>query len=137
MCANQIAENACFKGATILVVDDSPDNRLLAAKILEKHEAKVVLARSGEEAINTLRQGFLPDLILLDIMMPGIDGFTVLKVLKAHSETKEIPVVVLTALDREASESRSVELGAVEVLTKPISAATLIGRVAAYVPHTP
>ncbi|WP_457639124.1 response regulator [Persephonella sp.] len=82
----------------ILIIDDNSQNRLLIKMVLQKKGYSIIEAEGGMEGINTARQ-MHPDLILLDMMMPEIDGWKVLQMLKEDSETKNIPVVVFTALD--------------------------------------
>ena len=104
----------------ILIVDDSPENIRLLAEIL-KNSYDIVVATSGEQALRRLEAAPLPDLILLDIVMPGIDGYEVISALKAGRETRDIPVLFLSSLDSERSESKGLELGALDYITKPFS----------------
>ncbi|HUW42302.1 MAG TPA: HD domain-containing phosphohydrolase [Rectinemataceae bacterium] len=104
----------------ILIVDDSPENIRLLAGIL-KDSYDIAVATSGEQALKRVESPPLPDLILLDIVMPGIDGYEVIAALKAGEETREIPVLFLSALDSEKSESKGLELGALDYITKPFS----------------
>jgi len=104
----------------ILIVDDSPENIRLLAGIL-KDSYDIAVATSGEQALKRVESPPLPDLILLDIVMPGIDGYEVIAALKAGEETREIPVLFLSALDSEKSESKGLELDALDYITKPFS----------------
>ncbi len=106
---------------------------MLAAALLEKQKADVTLATSGVEALEILDKGFRPELILLDIMMPGVDGFGVLQRLKSQPETSDIPVILLTALGSVETETQGFQAGAVDYLTKPINAGTLISRVSVHI----
>jgi diguanylate cyclase (GGDEF)-like protein len=104
--------------ATILVVDDNPLNiRVLNGVLSEEHE--VLFATNGPDALNIARNR-KPDLILLDIMMPGMDGYEVCKRLKADPVTAPIPVVFITALNQSEDEVRGLECGAIDYITKPV-----------------
>lgn len=111
----------------ILVVDDTPDNLTLMSALL-KDPYRVQLANGGERALK-LAADSPPDLILLDIMMPGIDGYQVLRQLQAQDSTRQIPVIFLTAKSEIEDERFGLELGAVDYITKPISPAILLARV--------
>jgi len=113
---------------TILVVDDTPDNITLLCSLLgDLYRNKV--ATSGEKALKIARTFPHPDLILLDIMMPEMDGYEVCRQLKADPATKDIPVIFLTAKTQEDDETRGFELGAVDYITKPIAPPVLMARV--------
>lgn len=113
---------------TILVVDDTPDNLSLMMELL-KDDYKVKLANGGERALKLAAMQPPPDLILLDIMMPGMDGYEVCQSLKAMPLTKDIPVVFLTAKSEVEDEKRGLEMGAVDYITKPISPPIVLARV--------
>ena len=104
----------------ILVVDDSPANiRLLAAALKNKYD--VTAATNGPAALEIARSADAPDLILLDIMMPGIDGYQVCRELKSEVTTKDIPVIFVTSKSDQSDETTGLELGAVDYITKPFS----------------
>ena len=113
---------------TILLVDDTPDNLTLMNGLL-RDLYKVKVAPSGPKALQILDSGPAPDLILLDIMMPEMDGFEVLRRLRAGMTTREIPVIFLTAMDATQDEAKGLGLGAVDYITKPISPAIVLARV--------
>jgi len=113
---------------TILVVDDTPDNLSLMSGLL-KDLYKVKIANNGERALKVAQTGTPPDLILLDIMMPVMDGYETCRHLKENPETKEIPVIFLTAKVGVEDEMRGFELGAVDYITKPISPPVVMARV--------
>lgn len=113
---------------TVLVVDDTPDNLSLMSSLLID-DYKVKVANNGEKAIRIAQSDSPPDLILLDIMMPGLDGYEVCKRLKADKKTAEIPIVFLTAKIELEDEQRGLEIGAVDYITKPVSPPILIARV--------
>jgi cyclic di-GMP phosphodiesterase len=114
--------------AAILVVDDTPENIDVLVETL-KGEYQVKAAKNGEMALKIARQPTPPDLILLDIMMPGIDGFEVCRQLKADHTTRHIPVIFVTAKISVTDELAGLELGAVDYITKPISPPVVQARV--------
>lgn len=113
---------------TILVVDDLAENLLVISNLLSPHY-RVLAAPSGERCLRILATQALPNLILLDVMMPGIDGYTVLKKLQESPETRHIPVILLTALADAGCEEQGLQLGAVDYIIKPIKPAVLLARV--------
>ncbi|MFQ5656779.1 MAG: sensor histidine kinase [Candidatus Methylomirabilales bacterium] len=115
-------------GAKILVVDDNEQDLSLIRAILRRHGYDPLLARSGEEAIRQVLQD-PPDLILLDVMMPGMDGFEVCRRLKDEQGTRLTPIVIMTALDQPEDEIRGIEAGADDFLTKPVNQPELMARV--------
>ncbi|MFC7609480.1 response regulator [Teichococcus aestuarii] len=116
--------------ARILVVDDIAANlRLLEARLNAEYY-EVALASSGPEALRRA-EDWLPDVILLDVMMPGMDGYEVCRRLKANSVTAHIPVVMVTALVDPAERVRGLEAGADDFLSKPVDHATLFARLRA------
>ena len=114
--------------ATLLVVDDTPDNLALMSGLL-KDTYKVKLANNGEKALKIAASETPPDLILLDIMMPDMDGYEVCRRLKADPKTQRIPVVFLTAKAEVEDEKFGLSLGAVDYITKPISPPIVLARV--------
>lgn len=113
---------------TVLVVDDTPDNLSLMGQILEKHFT-VKVANRGDKALKIMEGRYPPDLILLDIMMPGMDGYEVCRRLKANPVVRDIPVIFLTARNSVEDEAYGLELGAVDYITKPISPPILLARI--------
>jgi diguanylate cyclase (GGDEF)-like protein len=120
---NAIAQQA----STVLVVDDTPNALELIATMLGT-EHKVLTAGDAETALKIALQEE-PDLILLDIRMPGTDGYQLCRMLKADPVTREIPVVFVTAMDEEREEAKGLELGAIDYITKPLSPPILRARV--------
>ena len=114
--------------ATILVVDDAPDNLLLMSNLL-KDSYKVKIASGGEKALRIAVSDSPPDLILLDIMMPGMDGYEVCQRLKHDPKSMNIPVIFLTAKIEEEDEMKGLELGAVDYITKPARPHIVMARV--------
>jgi len=118
--------------ATVLVADDNPDNVTLLREVLEAAAYTVVVAYDGDEALLKVAESN-PDLIILDVMMPGKDGFEVCRRLKKWEQTRNIPVMMLTALEEVADKVRGIEAGADEFLTKPVDMMELQTRVKALV----
>jgi len=112
----------------ILIVDDTPKNLQLLMSILSKEGYKIHAAQNGIEAMEKA-QAIIPDLILLDVMMPEMDGLETCKQLKSSQDTEEIPVIFLTARTETEDIVKGFELGAVDYITKPFSPAELLARV--------
>jgi len=112
---------------SILIVDDEPDNLHLLHQIL-KDKYKLYFSKTGEDAID-LAIKVKPHLILLDVMMPKMDGYEVCKILKSNSETEAIPVIFVTALNDVKDEQAGFNIGAVDYITKPVSSAIVKVRV--------
>jgi sigma-B regulation protein RsbU (phosphoserine phosphatase) len=113
---------------SILLVDDQPANLQLLSQTLESLGSKLLFAKNGESAL-AIAQKAHPDLILLDIMMPGIDGFEVCRRLKGNPDTRNIPVIFLSALDETGDKVRGLQLGAVDYVAKPFQPEEVIARV--------
>ncbi|MGH6631059.1 MAG: response regulator, partial [Burkholderiales bacterium] len=112
---------------SILIVDDTPEMLAIVERLL-KPQYRTRTALSGTQALAmTLAEP--PDLVLLDVMMPGMSGFEVCRELKARAETTDIPVIFLTALDDVRDEKTGFDAGAVDYITKPISQPILLARV--------
>ncbi|MEM6752539.1 MAG: response regulator [Cyanobacteria bacterium P01_C01_bin.38] len=112
----------------ILIVDDKIDNLNILSDVMELHGHSVLIATDGESALNELK-AICPDLILLDIMMPGMDGFETCMRLKAHEKTKDIPVIFMTALTDTADKIKGFKVGAVDYITKPFQQEEIVARV--------
>ncbi|OEZ96816.1 two-component system response regulator [Duganella sp. HH101] len=112
----------------ILVVDDTPDNLLLMANLL-KDSYTVKAANNGDKALKIANDSPPPDLILLDIMMPGMNGHEVARALQAEPRTRAIPIIFLTAMASTDDETRGLEMGAADYITKPISPPVVLARV--------
>ncbi|MBK7004852.1 MAG: hybrid sensor histidine kinase/response regulator [Burkholderiales bacterium] len=112
----------------LLIVDDTAANLGVIASHLEDSGFEIVIAQSGEDGIKRA-QRTLPDLILLDVMMPGIDGFETCKRLKADAQTADIPVIFMTALAETTDKVSGFEAGGVDYITKPIQVAEVLVRI--------
>jgi CheY-like chemotaxis protein len=115
------------KQQKILVVDDEPINIDVLGGLL-KQDYRLIVAKNGERALKAAQSGN-PDLILLDIMMPDMDGYEVCRRLKADKSTREIPVIFITAMNQAGDETLGFELGAADYITKPVSPPILKARV--------
>ncbi|MCH8295046.1 response regulator, partial [Candidatus Poribacteria bacterium] len=113
---------------TILIVDDVPANIGVLLNYLSQNGFKVLVARDGESAIEQAKFA-KPDLILLDIRMPGIDGFETCRRLKADDETKAIPVIFMTALTETVDKVQGFNVGGVDYITKPFQNEEVLVRV--------
>ena len=113
---------------TVLIVDDNPQNLLVLGEVLQP-TYRVRGANSGERALRAAQSEPRPDIILLDIMMPGVDGYEVLRRLQADPATRGIPVIFITAMTSTEDEHRGLSLGAVDYITKPFAPAIVLARV--------
>ncbi|WP_034764154.1 response regulator [Chrysiogenes arsenatis] len=113
---------------TVLIVDDSPENLIIVSGLL-KREYKVKVANSGARALKIAFSDTPPDLILLDVMMPEMDGYEVCRQLKQHKHAKHIPVIFITAKGDDADEECGLSLGAVDYVTKPVNPPIVLARV--------
>lgn len=117
-----------FEGKTLLLVDDRPENLDLLIGFLEKYNLNIIVATSGEQGLERL-QHTRPDIILLDIMMPGIDGYEVCRRLKESDELSQIPIILMSALDDPVDKVKGLELGAVDYITKPYKVEEVFARI--------
>lgn len=116
----------------VLVVDDTPQNLEVASRILREHY-RALIALDGSTALQLAAADRPPDLILLDVMMPGMSGYDVCRQLKRSERTRRIPVIFLTALTESGHEEAAFEAGAVDFIPKPFQPATLLARVRTHV----
>lgn len=120
--------NDTVEKKVILVVDDEPMNITLLAGIL-KEKYKVKMAKDGEKALKVAAASPSPDLVLLDVMMPGMDGYEVCRRLKANEATRDIPVVFVSGMSEQAEQEKGFESGAIAFLQKPVNAQAVLGKV--------
>lgn len=123
-------ESAAARPATVLIVDDVPENLAVLFEVLSGAGLEVLVAESGAVALERLPV-FNPDLVLLDVRMPGVDGFEVCRRLKAWSEYAELPVIFMTALNETVDKVEGFRAGAVDYVTKPFEAEEVLARVRA------
>ena len=112
----------------ILIVDDAPENIDVLGGVL-RNDYRRSVALNGEKALKIAASDDPPDLILLDIMMPGLDGYEVCRRLKTDERTRKIPVMFVTSMDEVKDETKGFEVGAVDYITKPVSPPTVLARV--------
>ncbi|MGB3692096.1 MAG: hybrid sensor histidine kinase/response regulator [Spirulinaceae cyanobacterium] len=112
----------------ILIVDDTPSNLQVLFACLESTGFKVLVAQNGEDALQ-IATSEIPDLILLDILMPDLDGFAVCRQIKANAQTKHIPVIFMTALTETINKVKGFEVGGIDYLTKPIEQEEVLVRI--------
>ncbi len=115
---------------TILVVDDSPTERLALTELLLKNGYKVISAESGEESIVIAKRD-LPDLILMDVVMPGMNGYQATRTITRDEATRKIPVIMCTSKGLETDKIWGMRQGAYDYLVKPIDPAALLAKIAA------
>jgi len=119
--------------ALILIVEDNEANRLLAGAVLEREGYRVEMAGNAEEALQRLATG-APDLILMDVQMPGMDGLTLTRRLKDDKRTAGIPVIALTALAMTGDRERTLKAGCSGYISKPINTRTFASEVSKFLP---
>lgn len=119
-------------GDVVLIVDDVPDNLAVLADVLTEAGHVVLVATDGERALETARRA-MPDVILLDAVMPGLDGFETCRRLKAEEQTREIPVVFMTGLTETEHVLAGFAAGGIDYVTKPIQPAEVLARIGAHV----
>ena len=116
----------------ILVVEDNDMNMQLVEFLLEEKGYTIVKATSGEEALSLTRDGAAPDLILMDIHLPGIDGLSVVRAMKADARTARIPILALTAHAMRGDKDRFLEAGCDGYISKPIDVKTFLSSIEQY-----
>lgn len=114
--------------SSILVVDDNHDNLRLLTGLLNDHHYKVRLATNGKRALATIRKE-APDLVLLDIMMPEMDGFKVCRQLKEDEQTADIPIIFISALNEISNKTEAFSVGGVDYITKPFKSQEVLARI--------
>ena len=123
-----MSEGSAATLATLLLVDDTPENLVVLGELLRPYY-RVRVASSGQRALEVVKSKPRPDLILLDVMMPGMDGYATLRALRADPESADIPVIFVTAMDSIQDEEYGLNLGAVDYITKPVRPAIVLARV--------
>jgi DNA-binding response OmpR family regulator len=113
----------------VLIVEDDEDMVRLATHWLERAGYEVALAADGQKALKALAAGRLPDVVLLDVMLPKTDGFEVLRRIRAESRTKNLPVIMVTSFSRDKDAARGRELGANDYIVKPLMELDFLKRI--------
>ncbi|MCI0396129.1 MAG: response regulator, partial [Chloroflexi bacterium] len=126
-----LPEQLDFHHYTILIVDDNPTNLGVVFDYLEQYGFTLLVAQSGESGLQKAEYA-RPDIILLDVMMPDLDGFETCRRLKSNDKTSDIPVIFMTALGDIESKLKGFEVGAVDYVTKPLHQAELLARIATH-----
>ena len=125
---NNIQPGIEVEKLNVLIVDDVPLNILLIKKMLSQYTFEIRTANGGQAALDAIKTK-KPDLLLLDLMMPGIDGFEVIRRLRADDSTKDLPIIILSALNSEQDISKGFQLGANDFINKPIIMEKLLANV--------
>ena len=125
---NNIQPGIEVEKLNVLIVDDVPLNILLIKKMLSQYTFEIRTANGGQAALDAIKTK-KPDLLLLDLMMPGIDGFEVIRRLRADDSTKDLPIIILSALNSEQDISKGFQLGANDFINKPIILEKLLASV--------
>jgi twitching motility two-component system response regulator PilH len=115
---------------TILVVDDSPTERHVLSELLGQNGYQVITAENGDEGVEKARKQ-LPDLILMDVVMPGMNGYQATRTLTRDETTRNIPVIVCTSKGQETDRIWGLRQGAIDYLIKPVAAKELLAKIAA------
>ena len=120
--------HANYDNQTVLIIDDQPDNLAVIAEFLEAQGIEIMMSRSGPDGVEKARLG-QPDLILLDVRMPEVDGYETCHRLKSDDQAKDIPVIFMTGLTELAYKLKAFAVGGVDYITKPIREPELLARV--------
>ena len=129
------ATDGAAERARVLIVDDTPENIQVLMAIL-CNDYLIIAARNGAKGLQLAASDPMPDLILLDIRMPGMDGYEVCQRLKSDPKTREIPVIFVTTMTAEEDVRKGLQLGAVDYITKPYSPSLLKARIRAHLEMT-
>lgn len=123
-----------LKNKVVLIVDDEDRNTFALSSYLEASDMKTIIAKDGAEAIQLLRKDDKIDIILLDMMMPVMDGYEVLNILKNDESLKHIPVIAVTARAMKGDKEKCLEFGAWDYVSKPIELALLLDKISKWIP---
>lgn len=122
-----MSENTILNGAKVLIVDDVNDNIMLLGRLLKGYEVKISVATNGKQAVESAEE-FQPDLILMDVNMPEMNGFQATEIIKQRETTKHIPIVFLTALSDIDDVVEGFDKGGIDYITKPFNSRVLLSR---------
>ena len=123
-----------LRDKVVLIVDDEESNLFALSSYLDGLNMKIISTKNGEEAIRFLQENKKPDIILLDMMMPVMDGYEVLNVLKQNNSFKQIPVIAVTARAMKGDKEKCMEAGAWDYITKPLNIKLLIEKLIRWIP---
>ncbi|MDH5393883.1 MAG: response regulator [Gammaproteobacteria bacterium] len=112
----------------ILIVDDSPTQRQALINILKKHNYDIIIAEDGQQGVDMSRSE-MPDLILMDVVMPGLNGFQATRHISKHDSTKDIPIIILTSKDQETDRVWAQRQGAKDYIIKPATENELLDKI--------
>ncbi|MGB0385463.1 MAG: hybrid sensor histidine kinase/response regulator [Ardenticatenaceae bacterium] len=126
--SSQTQSTKLFYSYSVLIIDDNPTNLGVIGDYLEQHGFEIIAARNGQSGLKRAKRA-RPDIILLDVMMPGLDGFETCRRLKLDEATKDIPVIFMTALSSTEDKVKGFEVGAVDYVTKPIQYEEVLARI--------
>lgn len=133
---SQNIQNNHTKQATVLAVDDNEDNLMLLTEVLRVFDCSLITTTHGQMAL-ILAQARHPDLILLDVMLPDLNGVEVMHHLKENPHTEDIPVIAVTALAREEDRDRLLKAGCIDYISKPYMLEELEARISCYLSNSP
>jgi CheY-like chemotaxis protein len=122
-----------LKNKTVLIVDDEDRNTFALRSYLETFEMRIEVAKNGEEAISLLKKGTQIDIILLDMMMPVMDGYETLTIFKNNDSLKQIPVIAVTARAMKGDKEKCIEAGAWDYVSKPIDLTILMDKITRWI----
>ena len=122
-----------FKNKTVLIVDDEERNVFALASYLETFDMKIITAADGQEAIDLMKSGSKPDIVLMDMMMPVMDGYEALNIMKQRYELKDIPVIAVTARAAQMDKERCLAAGAWDYISKPVKLDLLVEKISCWI----
>jgi len=131
------ARDAAFEGRRILVVEDDVRNLFALSSVLEPRGARVEIARSGREALQRLEQGPAPDLVLMDVMMPEMDGLTATREIRKRPELRDLPIIAITAKAMRDDQERCLSAGASDYMPKPLDVDKLLSLCRVWMTRAP
>ncbi len=122
-----------FRNKTVLIVDDEKNNVFALGSYLETMDMKIVSAANGAEAIEMMEKEPKPDIVLMDMMMPVMDGYEALEIMKRRYELKDIPVIAVTARAMKGDQERCLAAGAWDYISKPVDIKLLIEKISCWI----
>ena len=129
-------KDAWIRGGKVLLVDDDVRNLFALTSVMERHQMEVLHAESGQQAIDALKSEPEIDIVLMDIMMPRMDGYETIRRIRQMPDFRELPIVALTAKAMKGDREKCIEAGASDYITKPVNLEDLIWMLRAWLPRT-